>query len=558
MPWPVEIKAPAITNTGLISQQSSILKLDYNKVENIKPITLHFPDGKSTNFMSWAGVMRNVSQWLYNNGHITTAKQSDLLNANVPATAKGEPYNHVKLADNLFINLNYIKSQTIARIQKLLIDVGYMPKNFTLILKDDSTRESEPQPDTPITSQAVVRLLDLDHHAVENIKPITLHFPDGKSTNFMSWAGVMRNVSQWLYNNGHITTAKQSDLLNANVPATAKGEPYNHVKLADNLFINLNYIKSQTIARIQKLLIDVGYKPHSFAIALSDKWTGADERPAEAITNVHNTITDTTSSAIHIQDLDHSKIKHFKPIKLYFPDDTSTGLTGWAAVMREVGKWLYNHGHMVHSEQSSLLDTNVPTTSKGKPYRHHVQLASNLFINLHYDRKHTLQRVQKLLTDIGHKPHGFAIVLQDEETGARKQTNQPKTSVQLNITDVSSPTIPIQNLDYSKIKHGKPITLHFPDATSTKFTGWSPMMRDVAKWLHDNGHLVTSKQSSLLDANVPMMPKGKPYNHMRLASGLFINLQYNGKYTLQRVKKLLLDIGYKPDNFKLAFEDYQT
>ena len=409
-----------------------------------------------------------------------------------------------------------------------------------------------------MTSHAAMSLLDLDYSAVENINPTVLHFPDGQSARFTRWATVMRDVSQWLYDNGHIISTKQSGLLDADVPATAKGKPYNHVKLADNIFINLNYTKLQTVARIQKLLTDVGYDPHGFTIDLPVGEAEAVTGPNEATFSVQYSITAASLYATPIQDLDHQKIKHVKPTKLHFPDATSTSLTSWAAMMREIAKWLHSHGYIRNSKQSDLLEANIPTTSKGRPYRHHVRLASNLFINLHYDRKYTLQRVQKLLTDIGHRPHRFTVILQDEGSGIHKQPNEAKASVQSDITNVSSPTTSIQGIDYQKIKHAKPTRLHFPDGASTKLDGWSPMMRKVAKWLHTNGHIKNPEQSDILDANVPTTSKGKTYNHVRLADNLFINLQYNGKYTLQRVKKLLQDVEHEPDRFKLAFEGEQA
>ena len=397
-----------------LSTPVSIQQLSPTDVAKINPTILQFPDGTSTNVSKWISVMRKVAIWLHQNNYISSTEQSTLLTEIQPARQ------FVKLGNNLFINLNYTKAKMLNRIQKLIHHIGYMPGSFLVTLQDEGV-ETDKRSDkildvfqhTMTDNSPAISIQDLDHLKIKRGKSIKLYFPDDTSTRLAGWAPMMRSVSQWLYDNGHITTTKQSDLLDADVPATAKGKPYNHVKLADNLFVNLNYTKSKTLTRIQKLLADVGYKPRDFAVVIQDERAGGDGQLDETVIEVHHATTGTPSSAISIQDLDYPKIKHAKPATLYFPDGTPTSPTGWVPLMREVVQWLYDRGHIVNSKQSSLLDAVVPTTSNGKPYNH-IRLANNLFMNVNYNKKYTLQRLQKLLTDIGHEPDNFKITIEGE------------------------------------------------------------------------------------------------------------------------------------------------
>ncbi len=261
---------------------------------------------------------------------------------------------------------------------------------------------------TGLISQHSSIILQLDYNKIEN-KPVTLHFPDRKSVDFKSWAAVMRNVSQWLYENGHIRGAKQSTLLTEIRPARR------YVELANNLFINLNYTAAQMLDRIKKLIRHIGYKPDGFTITYGNIAKADIRSDAKMGDTLHN-ISSTSSSATSIQDLDYPKIKHSKPTKLYFPDGTSASPTKWAQVMREIAKWMHRHRYIKYSKQSKVLDSNVPTTNKGKRYNN-VRLASNLFIKLQYNKKDMLQRVQKLLQDIGHEPANFKLDIEDEQAG---------------------------------------------------------------------------------------------------------------------------------------------
>lgn len=259
---------------------------------------------------------------------------------------------------------------------------------------------------TVLESRQSSTILKLDYNKIKN-KPVTLHFPDRKSIDFKSWAAVMRNISQWLYKNGHIYSAEQSTLLTEIRPARR------YVKLDSKLFINLNCTAAQMLARIKRLILHIGYKPDGFTITVQGEVAKADVQYDVMTADTRHNINNTPSFAKSIQDLDYPKIKHSKPTKLYFPDGTSASPTKWAQVMREIAEWLHRHRYIKDSKQSNVLGSNVPTTNKGKQYNN-VRLARNLFIKLQYNKKDTLQRVQKLLQDIGHEPASFKLVIESE------------------------------------------------------------------------------------------------------------------------------------------------
>lgn len=133
--WPKSHVAPSEPGSAYNTAALPILKLNGDKINDTNPAALYFPDGSLVNISEWTKIMAKVAKWLYNNGHITSSNQSDILKMQPPTKYNGEIYRNIQLADDIFINANYSRVQILKRIQKLLNDIGYRPQDFAVILE---------------------------------------------------------------------------------------------------------------------------------------------------------------------------------------------------------------------------------------------------------------------------------------------------------------------------------------------------------------------------------------------------------------------------------------
>ena len=112
---------------------------------------------------------------------------------------------------------------------------------------------------------------------------------------------------------------------------------------------------------------------------------------------------------------------------------------------------------------------------------------------------------------------------------------------------------PILDLTNDITKKYNPATLRFPNKASTnKLKGWATVLREVARWLSDNGHIMEQQQSNILRTKAHSESSHRP---VWLTDDLYINLNIPAKNVLADMQKLLKDIDHEPRNFKIVLKD---
>lgn len=228
-----------------------------------------------------------------------------------------------------------------------------------------------------------------------------------------------------------------------------------------------------------------------------------------------------------------------KPKTLVLPNGKPIDVkSSWSAVLREVACWLADKGHIKDKSQSELLRTE-PLSRRSSQ----VQLSNRLYVNLDFVSSDILKRTQKLLTDIDYEPSNFKITLNESSKTTTKYVQPTPPPDLVSILDLKS------NIT---IKHN-PATLQFPDGTSTnQLRGWTTVLAKVASWLSKKGHIKEQSQSDTLHAEIHRKPSHRP---VRLANGLYLNLNINAATVLVNAQKLLKDINYEPHSFKIGLKD---
>lgn len=160
-----------------------------------------------------------------------------------------------------------------------------------------------------------------------------------------------------------------------------------------------------------------------------------------------------------------------------------------------------------------------------------------------YDGIVVLQRVG---IDKSSKDDGLAVI----DAPTAKTQDQTPTDTSATITEPLPGGKSIIDLDPTKTTQKYlPRTLQFPDGTSVeKLQGWATVLREVADWLHENGHITDASQSSLLNTNDVF------HQFKKLRADLYVNLNFSAKNVLLKTKALLQDISYQPGGFKLTLK----
>ena len=113
-------------------------------------------------------------------------------------------------------------------------------------------------------------------------------------------------------------------------------------------------------------------------------------------------------------------------------------------------------------------------------------------------------------------------------------------------------SVPILSLSEKTTATHKPEALVPPDGKPIDVkAGWRAVLREIACWLADEGHIKHKSQSKLLLAK----PLSRMSSQVELSNGLYVNLDLRSVNILKHAKKLLADIGYKPSCFTITLNN---
>ena len=116
-------------------------------------------------------------------------------------------------------------------------------------------------------------------------------------------------------------------------------------------------------------------------------------------------------------------------------------------------------------------------------------------------------------------------------------------------SSASTDPTPILDLNENIPSTYKPKTLVLPNGRSINVKlSWSAVLREIACWLADEGYIKDESQSSLLRAK-PLSSKSA---QVQLSNGLYVSLNFVSSDILKRTQKLLNDIRYEPNSFKIT------
>lgn len=120
---------------------------------------------------------------------------------------------------------------------------------------------------------------------------------------------------------------------------------------------------------------------------------------------------------------------------------------------------------------------------------------------------------------------------------------------------ISSNAKPILSLEVASHASSTPDTLLYPGGEIDDELGnWRTVMRKIAHWLFTNQYLEDASSGRPLLSEPLYKPDGTKYSIEKISNNLYVFLHCGNIEMLNNIQKLLKNVNYKPNEFKITFK----